>query len=161
SNVSCQARPFSARLDLGLAGSFTTRGGGSIAGAVHAEGEAPAATGVSAEDFGLSAGRRRESRIPSARERTPYESWVTKSTPTGMSAARMIHVPTGPRVRRSASDPPQPTMPPLSIRSVASVSDVRARIPVMLVTRSASPAQAGQPVAIRGLRNADMPYRAS
>ncbi len=82
---------------------------------------------------------------------------VTKSTPTGISASRMIQVPTVPIETMSPSETAQPTTPPLCRRYSASVSEARARMPVALTSRIRSPAPACQPWATRGRTKAETP----
>ena len=68
-----------------------------------------------------------------------------KSAATGRMASRMIHEPTLPTVVPSAWPTAQPSMPPLWMRISASVSELRARMPVTLMRSSARPASPGQP----------------
>ena len=69
----------------------------------------------------------------------------------------MIHVPAVPIESRSASETAQPTTPPLCTRNAVRVSEARARMPVALTRRIASPAPACQPCAMRGRTNAETP----
>ena len=166
SKVSCQARPLSTSVDFSLVGSFTTSGGGAAASSTssprgHAPGGAAAASGrpagAPARPMARAGGRMRRTRIPRARDSTVYGICVTKSTPSGTRASRMIHVPIAPTVSRSASDTLHPRRPPLSTRMPETTSEARARMPVALTSRRTSPASAGQPVARRGRMNAAMP----
>ncbi len=82
---------------------------------------------------------------------------VMKSTATGMSTSRMIQAPTVPTEARRASVTAQPSTPPLWTRCSESVSDIRVRMPVALMRRSASPRPAGQPVTMRERMKAEAP----
>ena len=68
----------------------------------HAPGGAAAASGrpagVPARPMARAGGRMRRTRTPRARDSTVYGICVTKSTPSGTRASRMIHVPIAPTV---------------------------------------------------------------
>ena len=160
SKVSCHASPFSTSEALSLAGSLTTRRGG-ISGLVGLD-RGIEAGGAADRDAGPAVflprkKGRPESLSPAARDMTWSDTRVMNSTATGMTARRMIQVPTLPTETRRASDTAQPRTPPLWIRCSDSVSDMRVRIPVTLIRRRPRPAAAGQPVTMRERMKAEAP----